>query len=363
MASMIVLTGITGFVGGALAAHLVARGELILALVRGDAADARAARSLERFGASGSTVRLISGDLASGATYANPLFDEATCVVHAAACTSFAATREAWRTNVRGTMLLAERMRRAPRLARFVHVGTAYACGDRPARVVREDDAPRTEQAHVNDYARTKAEAELRLAALSDLPLVVARPSAVIGHTSLGVLPSSSLFWYYRALAALGAGPFPRTARRDIVPVDYVALALAHLATTPRLAFRAYHVSAGERAVTMDAIIAAFAASALRSRATPCGVVHQAAWRTATPAELAESSDVRRLARTNEEARRLARGIAACARFGALGIDSFDNARLLAEGVPAPPRFSDYIARCIETSRGKAIYDQMVDDV
>jgi nucleoside-diphosphate-sugar epimerase len=238
-------------------------------------------------------------------------------------------------------------MRRAPRLERFVHVGTAYACGDRPARVVYEDDAPRVEHRHVNEYARTKAEAELRLAALADLPLVVARPSAVIGHTTLGVRPSSSLFWYYRALATLGAGPFPASARRDVVPVDYVVSALAHLATAPRLAARAYHVSAGDRAVTAKAIVAAFGARA---------------WRTATPAELAEMPELSRLTRTGDEARRLGRGIAACARFGALGVDAFDNARLLAEGVPPPPRFTDWLPRCIATSRGATIYEQMVDD-
>jgi nucleoside-diphosphate-sugar epimerase len=212
---------------------------------------------------------------------------------------------------------------------------------------VHEDDAPRAEHGHVNEYARTKAVAELRLRAETDLPLVVARPSAVIGHTRLGVGPSTSLFWYYRALAALGCGPFARDARRDIVPVDYVASCLAHLALAPRLAFDAYHVSAGDQAVTVDEILACFGARS---------------WRTATPGELAEHPDVRRLARTDDEARRLARGIAACARFGALGIEGFDNARLLGEDLPPPPRFAGYLPRCIASAGGATIYEQMVDD-
>jgi nucleoside-diphosphate-sugar epimerase len=182
---------------------------------------------------------------------------------------------------------------------------------------------------------------------MPELPLVVARPSAVIGHTSLGVRPSSSLFWYYRALAALGRGPFSRDTQRDIVPVDYVADALAHLALAPRLRDRTYHVSAGHAAVTMDAVLGCFGA---------------ATWRAATPGELGECADVRRLTRTDDEARRLARGISACARFGALGIQRFDNTRLLAEGVPAPPRFTDYLPKCIATTGERAIYDQMIDD-
>jgi hypothetical protein len=38
--------------------------------------------------------------------------------------------------------------------------------------------------------------------------VAIARPSVIIGHPVLGVGPSSSLFWYYRALAAVAPGPF-----------------------------------------------------------------------------------------------------------------------------------------------------------
>jgi hypothetical protein len=67
------------------------------------------------------------------------------------------------------------------------------------------------------------------------------------------------------------------------------------------------------------------------------------------------------LCRTNDEARSLARGLAACARFGELGVESFDNARLLSAGFHRPPRFTDYVSRCVATSRGRSVYEQMVD--
>ena len=40
----------------------------------------------------------------------------------------------------------------------------------------------------------------------------------------------------------------------------------------------------------------------------------------------------------------------------------FDNHRLLEEGVPAPPRFTDYMRVCLESSTA-SIYDQMRIDL
>jgi hypothetical protein len=34
---------------------------------------------------------------------------------------------------------------------------------------------------------------------MQDQPLIVARPSIVVGHTRLGCRPSASIFWYYRS--------------------------------------------------------------------------------------------------------------------------------------------------------------------
>ncbi len=120
-------------------------------------------------------------------------------MIHAAACTSLVSVYEARRTNVVGTRVLAQQFCGARKLARFLYVSTGYRCGALEHAVVREDDA--SSPRHVVEYTRTKAEAEATLQAMSDLPLVIARPSIVVGHTRLGVGPSASLFWYYRALA------------------------------------------------------------------------------------------------------------------------------------------------------------------
>lgn len=40
----------------------------------------------------------------------------------------------------------------------------------------------------------------------------------------------------------------------------------------------------------------------------------------------------------------------------------FSNDKLLSMGMPKPPRFTDYIDRCVETTRGLSIPQQMAVD-
>ena len=358
----VLLTGATGFVGSSLAVELLQRGWEVVTLVRGAsevAARQRVRLSLTPLLGDGAeeaaaAIRVFPGDLTDARTFERAEFDQVTHVVHAAACTSFSARQDVWRVNLEGTERLARRMQGNGGLQRFVHVSTAYCCGDRPRRVVMEDDAPQPEHGHVNDYTRSKASAELALRAMNwGDRLLVARPSIVVGHTALGVVPSTSLFWYYRALATLCRGPHALDARRDVIPVDYVARALAFLLELEQPAHSTYHISAGAEASRPLGEI-------LRGL-TVGGAL--GGWRQVAAAELAEvTPELVALVRTTDEARRLARGLSACARFGELAVQWFDNARLLAEGLGAPPAFTDYLDVCLRTTGSSSIYEQMVDD-
>lgn len=359
---MILLTGVTGFVGGALAVGLAGAGHALAAVVRAKdegAARSRVAASLARFTddvtarSAAAAIDVVVGDLASAETYHHALFDRVSFVVHVAGCTSFAPKAEVWRSNVEGTAQLARRVVRSGALQRFLHVGTAYCCGDRPAPVVHEDDAPRREHGHVNEYARSKAAAELLLAELGlGDRLLVARPSIVVGHTRLGVSPSSSLFWYCRAMAALCQGPFALDDARDIVPVDYVAEALAFLLLHEAPCAQTYHVSAGQ-----------VGSRSLRQMLLALGWREADGWQRVSARTLGSlRSELRPLARNELEARKLASALGACARFGELGVQFFDNARLLAEGFRAPPSFVDYADVCLKSSGDASLFDQMVDD-
>ena len=59
---------------------------------------------------------------------------------------------------------------------------------------------------------------------------------------------------------------------------------------------------------------------------------------------------------------RLLRALEAYFRFGASGVEVFDNGRLLGEGMPAPPRFTEYLGACATLPPGRSVYEQMRDD-
>ena len=83
---------------------------------------------------------------------------------------------------------------RGRNLQRYIHTGTAAICGANPDRIVLEDSYPREDVEHLVAYTRSKAEAERQLdERYADLPIVIARPSIVVGHTRLGCKPQYNL--------------------------------------------------------------------------------------------------------------------------------------------------------------------------
>jgi nucleoside-diphosphate-sugar epimerase len=364
----VLLTGATGFVGGAVANELLADprvGRLVL-LVRGSStahAERRACRSIERFSTTAETlaaasgkIEVLLGDLDNPTALESSALDGVTHAIHAAASTSFLGRSEATRTNVSGTLALVRALGRRRSLERFLHVSTAYCCGANPPRVVVEEDGPRGGSRHLTEYTRSKAECELKLRE-TDLgaPIVIARPSVVIGHSALGCRPSASIFWYYAALARLGRAPFPPDRRRDIVPVDWVARALSHLLFKEVLAHRIYHVSAGERSSASWAEISdAFARAGWRGRKRGFEVL--------APHAISEPPEALHELSRGRNARRLALALRAYAKFGALGVDWFANERLIEEGVEPSPRFTDYLPLCLESTKGASIAAMLDDD-
>jgi hypothetical protein len=59
---------------------------------------------------------------------------------------------------------------------------------------------------------------------------------------------------------------------------------------------------------------------------------------------------------------RLVQAVEMYFRFGGCGVEIFDNRRLLAEGMPAPPRFTDYLSRCATMPPDRSVYEQMRED-
>jgi nucleoside-diphosphate-sugar epimerase len=353
----VLVTGATGLLGGALAAHLLAaRPDLqLICLARGAGGvepRERVLRSLRRFGDPVETsfagrLAITSGDLGDLPTLAALPFTRITHVVHLALDAGSSARAAA--VNLEGTLALARAAQGGGRLERFLYIGSAWSCGSGARGVVREDDAPRGEP--VSDHLLHKATIERRLEGVRGLPLVIARPSLVVGHTTLGCEPSASLVWLIRLLDHVGRLPWEKRHRLDVVPVDWVASALDHLLLAPRLAHPRYHLSAGATgSVSWADIESAFGREGGRPRRYEEAPSSLAGWIASirTP----EASGM-----TLPETTLLA-----CLRF--LGSDAvFDDTRARALGIPAAPRLTDYLEVCLRRACGRTIAAQALDDV
>jgi nucleoside-diphosphate-sugar epimerase len=379
----ILITGATGFLGGALAAEMLTSPDWdnVLLLVRAEEpghAYQRAVRSLARFTTDMDLLsrlrpqQVISGDFTQPA----PFIDDVRLttikkVVHCAALTSFGANTRVFTTNVDGTLRFVHHLRQVAKIERFLHVSTAMICGDNPSRVVREDDFPKAKVKHLVNYTESKAEAErmLRLT-LPGFPLTVVRPSIIVGHTRLGCSPSGSIYWTFRMADALGMITCTSDSKIDVIPVDYCAQALKLLLEKPTLSHPTYHIAAGDdQSNTWKEIAQSFAKTRVQARAMQLAggeevmdeFVADAAYETVPFEDIAarrgEFDEL--FGQCNKK---FMLGAAALyAGFAALDT-TFDISRLRSEGMGPSPRFSDYLGVCEESSSHQTIAEQGLID-
>ena len=278
MSGAILLTGATGFLGMDTLARLIdgaergERGERqIVVLIR--AADEAHAR--ERLAAvlaclydepppGAANVRALRGDLLSpglGISRGDreELLSSVERIVHCAASISFELPlREAREVNVAGVARMIELAREIAvggRLRRLVHVSTAYVSG-RHAGSFGERDLD-LGQAFRNTYERSKNEAERLLREATDLPVVVARPSIVVGDRASGWTPAFNvIYWPMRAFerGLLSEVPARADSIVDFVPVDYVTDAILALLDDDD-AHGTYNVVAGELALSVGELV------------------------------------------------------------------------------------------------------------
>jgi thioester reductase-like protein len=261
----ILLTGSTGYIGAHIASNLLAdHSEPLNLLVRAhneQEARERLWRSLQlhlefaRFEEYlNSRVNIFRGDLTDA--HFGLADDDYTrlvrttdSIIHCAASLNRKSEKSCLNVNLRGTLeviQLATRARDHHGLRRFSHVSTVAVAGQRLDEVVQEDTAIDWNRSDYDPYARTKKFCEYMVRQLlPDVQRTIFRPSIVLGDSRR---PETNQFDMVRAfvfLAGLPALPFRPTARIDIVPVDFVADAVATLHQKERPAHEIYHLSSG----------------------------------------------------------------------------------------------------------------------
>jgi nucleoside-diphosphate-sugar epimerase len=352
MPPTVLVTGATGFVGGAFTARLLdARADVeVIAAARETLAQPPAARvvtSVRRFSDAlpetyAARMSVIPCDLGHADDLDRLPLARVTHVVHFAADAS--GTGRA--VNVDATAALARAALCGGRLERFVYVGSAWACGRGRRGVVREDEPPAG--APLFPYLADKRIAERLLAEIPGLPLLVVRPSLVVGHTTRGCEPSASLFWALRVVARAERKPWASEHQLDAVPVDWLAAAIDGLLFGPAPAHRVLHLSAGEASPTWGEIQAAFGRSGQPHAQCVQPPMPLDAWCAAMADEHAGAAHVGPL-------------LHRCLRFLA-GEAVFDGTRARAAGVTAPPGLPAYVDVCLQRARGRTPAEQANDD-
>jgi len=278
----ILITGGTGYIGSYVLANLLeATDEPLLVLARKATREGlwRAlqlhldAAKFDRALREG-RIRGIGGDLTTpgfglDAASLDALAKETTSIIHIAASLNRKSERACLNTNLRGTLHVVEVARRAQDdhgLRRISHVSTVAVAGRRQDEVVKEDEAIDWERTDYDPYARTKKFCEYMITRLlPEVPRTIFRPSVVLGDSRR---PETTQFDMAKAFVFLARLPFlPLRAsdRIDIVPVDYVADAIATLHLRDPAPHSIYHLAAGEGAPTYTQVTGAVAQARRKS--------------------------------------------------------------------------------------------------
>jgi thioester reductase-like protein len=275
----ILLTGSTGYIGAHIAANLLGQhAEPLNLLLR--ARDEQEGR--ERLWRSlqlhmdfrefdehlGSRVRIFLGDITgahlglSDEAYAG-LVHSTDSVIHCAASLNRKSEKSCLNVNLRGTLEVVQLAKRAHEqhgLRRFSHISTVAVAGQRANEVVDEDAAIDWNRSDYDPYARTKKFCEHMVRELLlDVPRTIFRPSIVLGDSRR---PETNQFEMVRAfvfLAGLPVLPFRPEDKIDIVPVDFVADAVAALHQKEKPAHAIYHLSSGRDSETFAQLTYALA--------------------------------------------------------------------------------------------------------
>ena len=248
------VTGATGFIGRHLVQRLLERDGDIHVLVR-EGSRERLERLVEGWGPrAAQRVKRVSGDLAEPRLGLSDELAEALCgevehFFHLAAIydmTAGDASNE--RLNVGGTRNAVD-LANALRAGHLHHVSSVAVAGEHKG-LFREDHFDEG-QTLPSAYHRTKFESEKLVREGTAGAWRVYRPAIVVGHSQTGEMDKiDGPYYFFKAIQkARHAVPEwfplvgPELGYTNIVPVDFVAAAIDHIAHEPGLDGQAFHLT------------------------------------------------------------------------------------------------------------------------
>jgi NAD(P)-dependent dehydrogenase (short-subunit alcohol dehydrogenase family) len=265
------VTGATGFIGRHLVEQLLEREGTIYVLVR-EGSRGRLEELKSRWGAGEDRIVPVIGDLSQEklgcADRIDELKGEIDHFYHLAAIYDMTADAESQRiANVEGTREAVE-LAEALEAKRF-HMVSSIAAAGLYKGTFTEDMFEEAEKLENHPYFQTKHESERVVREECDVPWRVYRPGIVVGHSETGEMDKiDGPYYFFKLLQrARNAVPqwFPGVGiegrRINIVPVDFVAKAIDHLAHLDGFDGQAFHLT-DPNPLTAGQVINAFARAA-----------------------------------------------------------------------------------------------------
>ncbi len=247
------VTGATGFIGRNLVEQLLEREGTIYVLVR-EGSRGRLEELLSRWGAPEGRIVPVIGDLSQEKLGCADQIDELRGQIdhffHLAAIYDMTADAESQRVaNVEGTR---EAVRLAEELgAKRFHMVSSIAAAGLYKGTFTEDMFDEAENVDNHPYFQTKHESEAVVREECEVPWRVYRPGIVVGHSETGEMDKIDGPYYFFKLLQRARNAVPQWVpgvgiegkKINIVPVDFVAKAMDHIAHIDGFDGQAFHLT------------------------------------------------------------------------------------------------------------------------
>ena len=232
------MTGATGFIGRHLVAELLKREGTIYVLVR-EGSRGKIDALAENLRADEGRIVPVAGDLSKPALGVEGFDEKIDHLFHLAAVYDVDADEEASeKANVEGTRNVVD-FANSHDVGRFHHTSSIAVAGH--YRGVFQEDMFDEGQRLPHHYHRTKFESEKLVREAVETKTLVFRPGIVVGHSETGEMDKiDGPYYFFKLIQRLRSAlpewvPLagPEGGQTNIVPVDFVARAMDHIAHLP----------------------------------------------------------------------------------------------------------------------------------